>query len=87
MVRMGRMMVIPSWAPDAAGVLLRRASQRQVHNFDRRSEAGGGGWGWRLPAPSRQPLIGGCYGMYCSAILTTWPWRTVIQNGMPSGAA
>jgi hypothetical protein len=29
----------------------------------------------------RGPAPGGCYGRYCSAIRTTWPSRTVIQNG------
>jgi hypothetical protein len=24
----------------------------------------------------------GSYGLYCSASFTTWPWSTVIQNGM-----
>jgi hypothetical protein len=41
------------------------------------------------PAPAgrlvaaREPVRrrAGCYGMYCSAILTTCPWWTVIQNG------
>ena len=36
----------------------------------------------RLVGSSRAgPAPGRCYGTYCSAIRTTWPSRTVIQNG------
>jgi hypothetical protein len=33
------------------------------------------------PADSRR--LAGAYGRYCSAIFTTWSWRTVIQNTPP----
>src|SRR6266508_589565 len=77
--RMGRMVLIPLWAPDAGGAC---CDGHRSHRSQTRSTVL---WlaavaGWRLPAPQSP----GGYGMYCWAILVTWSWRTVTQNTAPS---
>src|SRR5512132_763588 len=44
---------------------------------------GSGTGGPRAVRPAGSRRRAGGYGTYCSAILTTWSWRTVIQNRPP----